>query len=98
MYEQEECMYPLAEVRAHKADEQCGKLLFTLVENQYGISILLKRKGESEMYCIPLFNLLEPFVSDLEELRRCTRLQLCYAKGIKRCDEMGSEESSNNVR
>ena len=74
MHEREDFEYPLAEVRGHGNKEQNGKLLFTLVENRYGISILLKRKGETETYCIPLFVLLEPFAADCEELRRCTRL------------------------
>lgn len=74
MHERDDYEYPLAEVRGHRNEEQNGKLLFTLVENRYGISILLKRKGETETYCIPLFVLLEPFAADCEELRRCTRL------------------------
>lgn len=77
-------VYPLAEVRGHEVNDCCGKLLFTLVESRCGISILLKRKGESETYCIPLFLLLEPFAVDLEELKRCTRLT-AYTDHIGMC-------------
>ena len=77
-------LYPLAEVRGHEVNDCCGKLLFTLVESRCGISILLKRKGENVTYCIPVFLLLEPFAVDLEELKRCTRLE-AYTECIGQC-------------
>ena len=90
MHEREDFEYPLAEVRGHRNKDQNGKLLFTLVENRYGISILLKRKGETETYCIPLFVLLEPFAADCEELRRCTRLGT-YERQIEESREQAEQ-------
>lgn len=81
-----ECGQFLATVRGHETAGQQGKLLFTLADTQCGIAIFMKRKGEAETYCIPLFVLMQPFVSDMEELKRCTRFN-AYREGImeKRC-------------
>ena len=71
----------LVDVRGQEVTGRPGKLLFSLVDSRCGIAILLKRKGETETYCIPLFVLLQPFVSDVEELKRCTRYN-AYREGI----------------
>ncbi len=81
MYNSNECGQFLATVRSHEPAGQQGKLLFTLVDSQCGVAILMKRKGEAETYCIPLFVLLQPFVSDVEALKRCTRYD-AYREGI----------------
>ena len=66
------CMI-LAEV---KGCTERKKLLFRLVTAQGEIAILLKQKGSEEIYYISVFDLLEPFVSDIEKLRECTHISL----------------------
>ena len=83
MYELDACGSFLADVRSHELEGQQGKLLFTLTDSRYGVAILMKRKGESETYFIPLYYLLQPFVTDLEELKRCTRFT-AYAEVLTR--------------
>lgn len=73
MDNQEEGFYYLADVRGGE-NQKNGKLLFRLAVGEYGITILLKTKGEDKVYCIPIYILLQPFNSDEEELKRCTRM------------------------
>ena len=64
----------LADVRGCCNGKNAEKLLFQLVEGDEGITILLKRKGEHEVYFIPLCILLEAFNADIEAIKHCTRV------------------------
>ena len=61
----------LAEV---KGCTERKKLLFRLATVRGEIAILLKQKGSGEIYYVPIFDLLEPFVSDVEKLKECTHI------------------------
>lgn len=73
----------LADVRwTEEGLEKNGKLLFCLVEGQQGIMIALKRKGEDKVYRIPIYELLEPYISDIEDLKKCTKVTK-YEKNLQ---------------
>lgn len=69
------CFIPLADVRGNKDSGEEGKLLFQLVAVPCGITILLKMKGEKDIYAIPIYILLEPFITEAELLRQVTRCE-----------------------
>ena len=76
MEEQDEsCFIPLADARGSKDSGDDGKLLFQLVAGPCGITILLKRKGEEDIYAVPIYILLEPFITEAELLRQVTRCE-----------------------
>lgn len=76
MDEQDEsCFIPLADVRGSKDSGDDGKLLFQLVAGPCGITILLKMKGEKDIYAVPIYILLEPFITEAELLRQVTRCE-----------------------
>lgn len=65
----------LADVRwTEEGLEKNGKLLFRLVKGRQGIAIALKFKGEAEVYRVPIYDLLEPYISDIEGLKKCTKV------------------------
>lgn len=81
MGNQDECAYCLlAEVRSDGTKK--GKLLFQLAEGEDGLMIIVKLKGDDTLYYVPVFLLLEPFFTDVEELKRLTRLN-AYEENIK---------------
>lgn len=65
----------LADVRwTDEGLERNGKLLFRLEKGKQGIAIALKTKGDNAVYRIPIYDLLEPYISDIEGLKKCTKL------------------------
>ena len=71
----EPCFIPLVDVRGSKGSGHDGKLLLRLVAGPCGITILLKRKGEEDIYAVPIYILLKPFITEAERLRQVTRCE-----------------------
>lgn len=76
------CMV-LAEARTSTGE---NKLLFQLICEDGELSILVKPKGIEDYFYIPIYALLEPFITDLEKLKDCTRLEKI------RCTDCTKEE------
>lgn len=74
----EELFCCVGEVRTSSGETK-GKLLFELILADQGLSILLKPKGDKKAYLIPLYLLIESFVSKTED----EQMKL-YIRGIEK--------------